>query len=86
MVGVERFSSMDRLLWVTSYVLQFTHNIKLIVRKILKLRTGFLTSEEFDNSKTLWWKYDKSLITFDCNCICEKSKGSLNLYEDGNNI
>ena len=53
MVGVERFSSMDRLLWVASYVLQFTHNIKLIVMKILKLRTGFLTSEEFDNSETL---------------------------------
>ena len=86
MVGVERFSSMDRLLWVASYVLQFTHNIKLIVMKILKLRTGFLTSEEFDNSETLRWKHGKSLLTFDCNCICEKSKFSFNLYEDGNNI
>ena len=52
-VDFERFSSMDRLLKVTSYVLRFVHNIKSRVIKNLKLRTGYLSSEECDNSEAL---------------------------------
>ena len=40
-VDLERFSSMGRLLRVTSYVLRFEHNIKSRVIKNLKLRTDF---------------------------------------------
>ena len=40
-VDLERFSSMVRLLRVTSYVLRFAHNIKSRVIKNLKLRTDF---------------------------------------------
>ena len=40
-VDLERFSSMGRLLRVTSYVLQLAHNIKSRVIKNLKLRTDF---------------------------------------------
>ena len=39
-VDLERFSSMDRLLRVTSYVLRFVHNIKSRVIKNLKLLFG----------------------------------------------
>ena len=52
-VDFERFSSMDRLLRVTSYVLRFVHNIKSRVIKNLKLRTSYLSSEEFDKSEAL---------------------------------
>ena len=86
MIDLERFISMDRLLSVTSYVLQFIKNVKSKVRKNVKLWTGYLTSEEFDNSKTLWLKYKQGLIMFDSNCNYEKLKRSLNLYEDENNI
>ena len=40
-VDLERFSSMGRLLRVTSYVLRFARNIKSRVIKNLKLRTDF---------------------------------------------
>ena len=49
-VELERFSSMDSLLRVTSHVLRFVHNIKSRVIKNLKLRTGYLSSEEFENN------------------------------------
>ena len=52
MVDWERFSSIDRLLRVTSYVLRFVHNIKPKVMKNIKLRTDYLTSEKFDYSET----------------------------------
>ena len=55
-------------------------------KKNLKLRTGFLFSEEFDNSEALWLKYEQGLIMFDSDCNYEKLKHSLNLYEDENNI
>ena len=85
-VDLERFSSMDRLLRATSYVLRFVHNIKSRVIKNLKLPTGYLSSEEFDNSRALWLKYEQGLIMFDSDCNYEKLKHSLNLYEDENNI
>ena len=61
-VDLERFSSVDRLLRATSYVLRFVHNIKSRVIKNLKLPTGYLSSEEFDNSRALWLKYEQGLI------------------------
>ena len=85
-VDFERFSSMDRLLRVTSYVLRFVHNIKSRVIKNLKLRTSYLSSEEFDKSEALWLKYEQGLIISDSDCNYEKLKHSLNLYEDENNI
>ena len=45
MVDLERFSTMDRLLKVRSYALEFVHNIKLKIIKNLKLQTGYWTSE-----------------------------------------
>ena len=83
---LERFSFLDRLLRVTSYVLRFVHNVKSRVIKNLKLGTGYLSSEEFDNSEALWLKYEQGLIMFDSDCNYEKLKHSLNLYKDENNI
>ena len=85
-VDLERFVSMDRLLWVASYVLRFAHNIKSRVKKNLKLRTGNLYLEKFDNSEALWLKYEQGLVMFDSECNYKKLKHSLNLYEDENNI
>ena len=56
-VDLERFNSMDRLLRATSYVLRFVHNIKSTVIK--NLGTGYLSSEEFDNSEALWLTYEQ---------------------------
>ena len=85
-VGLERFSSMDRLLRVTSYILRFALNIKSRVIKKVKLRTGYLSSEELCNSEALWLKYEQGLIMFDSDCNYEKLQHSLNLHEDVNNI
>ena len=41
------------------------HNIKSKVMKNLELRTGYLTSEKFDNNETSWLKYGQGLIMFD---------------------
>ena len=83
---LERFVSMDRLLRVASYVLRFVHNIKSRVIKNIKLRTGNLYLEKFDNSEALWLKYEQGLVMFDSECNYKKLKHSLNLYEDENNI
>ena len=85
-VGLVRFSSMDRLLRVTSYILRFALNIKSGVIKKVKLRTGYLSSEELCNSEALWLKYEQGLIMFDSDCNYEKLQHSLNLHEDVNNI
>ena len=61
-------------------------NVKSRIIKNLKLQTGYLSLEEFDNSEALWLKYEQSVIMFDSNCNYEKLKHSLNLYEDENNI
>ena len=42
-IDLGRFSSIYRLLRVTSYVLRFGHNIKSGVIKNLNLRTGYLS-------------------------------------------
>ena len=70
-VGLERFSSIDRLLRVTSYILRFAHNIKLRVIKNVKSGTGYLSSEELCNSEALWLKYGQGLIMFDSDCNYE---------------
>ena len=70
-VGLERFSSIDRLLRVTSYILRFAHNIKLRVIKNVKSRTGYLSSEELCHSEALWLKYGQGLIMFDSDCNYE---------------
>ena len=75
---LERFSSMDRLSRITSYVLWFPYNIKSRVIKSLKI------SDWQKFSKTLWLKYEQGLIMLDRNCNYEKIKHSLSLYEDKN--
>ena len=71
-----RFSSFERLLRVTSYVLRFIGNLKTRIKNTGELRNNDICTEEIENSKILWLRYEQHFIRK------EKVKNSLNLIED----
>ena len=54
-----RFSSFERLLKVASYVLRFIGNLKTRVANTGELRNNDICTEENENSKILWLRYEQ---------------------------
>ena len=77
LIDIHRFSTLGRLMRVTSYILRFIHNLKAKANDVL---TGELTLNEIKNSEHLWIKYDQSFIRN--SDYFKKLKNSLNLFDD----
>eukprot|EP00794_Sanderia_malayensis_P018426 gene18426-biopygen12365 len=60
-VNIERFSTAERLLRVTSWVLRFLHNLKQKVRKE-EPRSGCLKAEEMIMAEKMWIKDAQKLL------------------------
>ena len=75
-----RFSSFERLLRVTSYVLRFIGNLKTRLTNTGELRNNDICAEENENSKILWLRYEQHFMRKEGNF--SKVKNSLNLIKD----
>ena len=61
-IDCTQFSSLDKLLRVTSYVLRFINNIKFRIAKTEVILNDELSTDETNASKTIWLKYEQSFI------------------------
>ena len=75
-----RFSSLERLLKVTSYALRFIGNLESRIINSGELRNNDICTEENESSKILWLRYERHFIRKEEHF--SKVKNSLNLIED----
>ena len=61
-MNYERYSSMDKLLRITNYVLRFVFNLRAKVNKDIEFRHGDISTEEISCSKKLWIEYEQKDI------------------------
>ena len=79
------YSSFEKLLRVTSYILRFKANILSKLRKKTAILTSAeLTTTELEESKKLWLLHDQNVII--SNEYFSKVKNSLNLFYDENDF
>ena len=78
-VGISRYSSLNKLINVTSYVLRFVKNIMSRVRNE-ELIKDTLSVEERDQAVDLWIKHEQDLLRQQSNF--KKLYSSLKLFED----
>ena len=81
---VTRFSTLEKLLRTTSYVLRFIKNIKARIKGREGLNEECLAADEMENALNCWIITEQKLIRENDNY--EKMKLSLKLYSDDNNI
>ena len=79
------YSSFEKFLRITSYILGFKANILSKLRKKPAIFTTVeLTTTELEESKRLWLLYDQNVIISNENFT--KVKNSLDLFDDENNL
>ena len=78
-IGISRYSSLNKLINVTSYVLRFVKNIMSRVRNE-ELIKDTLSVEERDQAVDLWIKYEQDRLRQQSNF--KKLYSSLKLFED----
>ena len=67
-IGVEeiihcsRYSSLNRLLRVTSYVIRFCNNLKTKAMNIGHVKDGEIDATDMEQSKVVWLKYEQTLL------------------------
>ena len=83
-VNCLKYSSMDKLLRVTSYVLRFIYNIRKKLKHETDERIGEISTEEINFSQKLWIKYEQLFIVGSSKF--DKVKNSLKLFYDENQI
>ena len=83
-INVENFSSLEKLINVTGYVLRFINNLMNKRRKNLSavVNGTTLTSYEYNNSLKLWIITEQNILRHDTQF--EKLKQSLSIFEDSN--
>ena len=79
-----KFSSFDKLLRITSYLLRFIFNLRTKQKNSSDYRSGDLSTEEMIVSKEHWFKYEQLLIANSDKY--ENVKNSLRLYYDEKEI
>ena len=79
-----KFSSLDKLLRITSYLLRFIFNLLTKQKNSNDYRSGDLSTEEIIISKQHWLKYEQLFIVNSNEH--EKIKNSLKLYYDEKKI
>ena len=79
-----RLSSLNTLLRITGYALQFIFNLKSKIKGQSDFREGEISVEKIDESKKLWVKYEQYFIQKDSKY--KRMKNSLNLYFDENSL
>ena len=57
-----KFSSLDKLLWVTSYVSRFISNVKFCIGKSEVILNYELSTDEKTASRIVWLKYEQSFL------------------------
>ena len=83
-IDCTRFSSLDKLLRVTSYVLRFINNIKFRIGKTEVIFNDELSTDDTNASKTICLKYEQSFIVAESKF--DKLKSSLKLFCDKDSI
>ena len=83
-IDCERYSSMDKLLRVTSYVVRFIFNLRKKIKKDDDFLHGDISTEENCYSNRLWIKYEQTFVIGSSKF--EKLKNSLKLFYDEQNI
>ena len=83
-IDIKRFSDLERLLRVTTYVVRFLNNLKAAVNKVNRMY-GELVVDELEVAEKLWVKYEQSVIISD-KLKFEKLKYSLDLFYDDKNF
>ena len=83
-INCGNYSSMDKLLRVTSYVFRFIFNLHTKVTKRDNFKSGDISTEEINSSKKLWIKHEQSFIINSGKF--GKNKNSLKLFYDDENI
>ena len=79
-----KFSSLDKLLRITSYLVRFIFNLRTKQKNSNDYRSGDLSTEEIVASKEHWLKYEQLFIA--SSDKYEKVKNSLTLYYDEKGI
>ena len=82
-IPLEKFSSLQRLMRVTAYVLRFVSNLKQSKKK-KELIAGEVTQEEMDQARELWIKEVQRSVYNDKNF--DQVKVSLSLFTDDKGI
>ena len=79
-IHCRRYSSLNRLLRVTSYVIRFCNNLKAKAMHIDQFKDGEIDAADMEQSKLVWLKYEQTLLKNSENF--SKVKASLKLFED----
>ena len=79
-----KFSSLDKLFRVTSYVLRFINKIQFWNGKTEVILNDKLSTDEINASRTIWLKYEQSFTVTESKF--DKLKSSLKLFCDKDNI
>ena len=61
-IDCTKFSSVDKLLRVTSYVSRFINNVKFRIGKSEVILNDELSADEMNASKIIWLKYEQSFL------------------------
>ena len=83
-IDCTKFSSVDKLLRVTSYVSRFINNVKFRIGKSEVILNDELSADEMNASKIIWLKYEQSFLVAEWKF--DKLKSSLKLFCDKDSI
>ena len=61
-IDCTKFSSLDKLLRVTSYVSRFINNVKFRIGKAEVILNDELSTDEINASRITWLKYEQSFL------------------------
>ena len=83
-IDCTKFSSLDKLLRVTSYVSRFINNVKFRTDKSEIILNDELSTDEINASRIIWLKYEQSFLVAESKI--DKLKNSLKLFCDKDSI
>ena len=83
-INVEKFSEVNKLYRITSYVLRFVHNLRRNVRKEELILCDYVTTDELREAKQLWIKANQASLPELKNY--EHLRKQLNLFEGENGL
>ena len=83
-IDCTKFSSLDKLLRVTSYVSRFINNVKFRIDKSKIILNDELSTDEINASRIIWLKYEQSFLVAESKI--DKLKNSLKLFCDKDSV
>ena len=77
-IDCTKFSSLDKLLRITSYVSKFINNVKFRIGKSEVILNDEISTDEINASRITWLKYEQNFLVAESKF--DKLKSSLKLF------